>query len=148
MAAMGDATTPAVERELAFDMLRRGLPAAPVVVLLAAAVWGTAGAWSALYGITIVAVNLAMAALSLTWAARVSLTMIMVTAMVGFLVRMALVTVAIVLVKDDAWVSLPALGATVVVTQLGLLFWETRYVSASLAFPGLKPATRKEARSS
>jgi hypothetical protein len=145
---MGDTTTPAVERELAFDMLRRGLPAAPVVVLLAAAVWGTAGAWSAAYGIAIVAANLALSALSLTWAARISLTMIMVTAMLGFLVRMALVTVAIVLVKDEAWVSLPALGATVVVTQLGLLFWETRYVSASLAFPGLKPVTRKEARSS
>ena len=31
-----------------------------------------------------------------------------------------------------------------IVTHLGLLFWETRYVSASLAFPGLKPTTAKE----
>ena len=31
------------------------------------------------------------------------------------------------------------------VTHLGLLFWELRYVSASLAFPGLKPTTDKEA---
>src|SRR5439155_235035 len=27
----------------------------------------------------------------------------------------------------------------IIVTHLGLLIWETRYVSASLAFPGLKP---------
>jgi hypothetical protein len=38
-----------------------------------------------------------------------------------------------------------ALGITVIVTHLGLLFWELRYVSASLAFPGLKPASNKEA---
>jgi hypothetical protein len=28
------------------------------------------------------------------------------------------------------------------VASLGLLFWETRYVSASLAFPGLKPTSK------
>ena len=33
-----------------------------------------------------------------------------------------------------------ALGLTIIVTHLGLLFWELRYVSASLAFPGLKPS--------
>ena len=27
----------------------------------------------------------------------------------------------------------------------GLLFWELRYVSASLAYPGLKPTADKEA---
>jgi hypothetical protein len=26
------------------------------------------------------------------------------------------------------------------VSSFGLLFWETRYVSATLAFPGLKPS--------
>ena len=33
----------------------------------------------------------------------------------------------------------------ILVTHLGLLFWELRYVSASLAFPGLKPTADKEA---
>jgi len=28
---------------------------------------------------------------------------------------------------------------TLVITHLGLLFWEMRYVSANLAHPGLKP---------
>ena len=31
------------------------------------------------------------------------------------------------------------LGVTILVTQLGLLWWETRHVSLSLAYPGLKP---------
>ena len=43
--------------------------------------------------------------------------------------------------------ALVALGLTLIVTHLGLLLWELRYVSASLAFPGLKPgAVAKENR--
>ena len=57
----------------------------------------------------------------------------------GFILRMGLVVAAVLLVKDTAWVSLPALCLTILVTHLGLLIWETRYVSASLAFPALKP---------
>ena len=32
--------------------------------------------------------------------------------------------------------------ASIIVTHLGLLLWETKYVSASLAFPGLKPSKK------
>jgi hypothetical protein len=34
---------------------------------------------------------------------------------------------------------LDLIGLTLVATHLGLLFWELRFISASLAFPGLKP---------
>jgi len=37
---------------------------------------------------------------------------------------------------------LPSLGITLIVAHLGLLFWEMRYVSLSLAHPGLKPGRR------
>ena len=50
------------------------------------------------------------------------------------------VTIAVLLVKDAGWMELVPLCITIIVTHLGLLFWELRYVSASLAFPGLKPA--------
>jgi hypothetical protein len=43
-------------------------------------------------------------------------------------------------VTDASWISLPALGATIIVTHLGLLLWELKYVALSLAHPGLKPA--------
>jgi hypothetical protein len=49
---------------------------------------------------------------------------------------------AVWVVRDASWVELVPLGLTIVVTHLGLLFWEMRYVSATLAFPGLKPATK------
>ena len=130
---------PAVERELAFDMARRGLWVAPAIVALAALVWGGDGAWSALVAVAVVLVNLALAAISLSWAARRSLTLLMAVAMGGFLVRMALVTVVMLAVRDQPWIDLVALGVTVVVTHLGLLFWELRYVSASLAYPALQP---------
>ena len=64
----------------------------------------------------------------------------MVAALGGFVVRLALLTAVVILVKDQPWVDLVALCLTLVVTHLGLLIWETRHVSASLAFPALKPA--------
>ena len=42
-------------------------------------------------------------------------------------------------VHGETWVSLKLLAITILVTHLGLLFWETRYVSATLAYPALKP---------
>jgi hypothetical protein len=130
---------PPVERQLAFDMLKRGVWFAPLVVLAATVIWGPAGASSAAVAIALVLVNLVLAALALSWAARRSLNMLMAVALGGFAVRMGLVTAVLLLVKDEPWIDLVALGVTVLVTHLGLLFWELRYVSASLAFPALKP---------
>jgi hypothetical protein len=134
---------PAVERELAFDMLKRGVWFAPLVVIAATVIWGTAGASSAGVAMALVMVNLVVAALALSWAARRSLNLLMVVALGGFAVRMGLVTVVLLLLKDAPWIDLVALGVTVLVTHLGLLFWELRYVSASLAFPALKPVPKE-----
>ena len=130
--------TPPVERQLVVDMLRRGLPLTPVIVVVMGLIWGWDGAASAAYGVGIVVVNLLLTAGMLGWAARRSPNVLMATALGGFLLRMALVTVAIFVVKDAGWVDLVPLAITVLVTHLGLLFWETRYVSASLAYPALK----------
>ena len=131
--------TPDVERELAFDMLRRGLPFTPVLLVACGLIWGSKGAWSALVAIAVVAVNFALSALALSWAARNSPVALMATAFGGFLARMMLVTLVVVLVRHQPWIDLPALAIAILVTHLGLLFWELRYVGASLAFPGLKP---------
>jgi hypothetical protein len=134
---------PAVEQQVAFDMLKRGIWFAPVILIAASAIWGTDGAGSAAVAIAVVLVNLVLAAVSLSWAARRSLTMVMAVALFGFAARMGLVTVVLLLVKDEPWIDLTALGVTVLVTHLGLLFWELRYVSASLAFPALKPGDKE-----
>jgi hypothetical protein len=136
---------PEVERELAFDMLKRGVWFAPLVLIVATMIWGVEGAASAVLAIVLVSVNLLLAALGLSWAAKRSLNTLMVMSLAGFAVRMGLVTAVLFAVRDAAWVDMVALGVCVLVTHLGLLFWELRYVSASLAFPGLKPTTDKEA---
>jgi hypothetical protein len=131
--------TPNVEHELARDMIVRALPVLPLVVAVAWLARGGDGALSAGFGIALVLANLVLSAVLLAWAARVSPSVLMATALGGFLVRMTLVGVALYTVKDFGWTDLPVLAVTVLVTHLGMLFWETRYVSASLAFPALKP---------
>jgi len=130
---------PAPETEVARDMIRRALPAAPVLVALCAAMWSLDGAISSAYGIAIVLGNLALAAGLLAVTARISLALMMGAALFGFLLRLGIIFAAVLVVRDASWMSLPALGVTLVVTHLGLLFWELRYVSLSLAHPGLKP---------
>jgi hypothetical protein len=132
----------AVETQLAFDMVKRAVPVAPIIVALAWIAWGSRGAWSALLAIAVVAVNLVLAALSLAWAARISPAALMGTALFGFLLRMMLVTGVVVAVKHASWINLTALAVTILVTHLGLLVIETKYVGANLAFPGLKPSEK------
>lgn len=131
---------PAVEAQVAGDMVRRALPVAPLVVLVAGVVWGADGAASAAYAIALVLLNFALSAALLTVGARISLAVLMAAALFGYLLRLGLITLAVLLVKDQSWVDLVPLGLTLIVTHLGLLVWETRNVSASLAFPGLKPS--------
>lgn len=131
----------APEYELVGDLLRKALPVAPVAVAVAAAFAGLDGALSAGVGVALVAGNLLLAAASLVWAGRISLGLLMGVALGGYAVRIGLLFLIVLLLQDLDWIHLPSLGLTLVVTHLGLLFWELRYVSASLAHPGLKPAT-------
>ena len=132
--------TPPVERQVVADMVRRSLPVLPVMVVLAGLGWGFAGAASAAFAIGLVLVNFLFSAVLLETAARISLPLLMVAAVGGFVVRLAMITAAVLLVKDQSWVHLVPLSLTLIVTHLGLLVWESRHVSASLAFPALKPA--------
>ena len=130
---------PAVEPQVAFDMARRVVPAIPVLVLVAGLIWGLDGAASAAFAVVLVLANLAASAYLLATAARISLPLLMVAALGGFVVRLAVLTGIVIAVKDQPWVDIVALSLTLVVTHLGLLIWETRHISASLAFPALKP---------
>lgn len=132
----------APETEIAMDLVRRGLPVAPVLIAVGALVAGTDGALSAAFAIVLVFGNFLVSAGLTAGAARISLGMVMGAVLFGYLVRLAVITGAVLAVKDMGWVHLPVLGITLIVTHLGLLFWETRHVSASLAFPTLKPTAR------
>ena len=130
---------PAPEREISLDMAKRGLLLAPVLMAFCGAVWKLDGVWSSLFGFALVVVNFLLSAALITYTARISIALMMGATLFGYLMRLGLILVAVLLVRDASWISLPALGLTIIVTHLGLLVWELRYVSASLAFPGLKP---------
>jgi hypothetical protein len=130
----------APERQVARDLVRRGLIVAPLLILACGAVWGLGGATSSAYAIVLVLANFLLAAGLITWSARISLGVLMGAVLFGYLLRLGLIFLAVYVVKDAAWVERVPLGFTIIVTHLGLLAWELRYVSATLAFPGLKPA--------
>jgi len=121
-------------------MVRRGLITAPVLIAICFVVWGGDGAWSSAYGIALILLNFTIASGLIAWSARISLGLLMGAVLFGYLLRLGILLAAVLLVRDAGWISLPALGATIIVTHLGLLLWELKYVAASLAYPGLKPA--------
>jgi hypothetical protein len=126
--------------QVARDLVKRGAYIAPVFLIAGAIGWGASGAASVAYALAIVCCNFLLAAFLIGYGARISAAMMGAAAMFGFLIRLGLIFLAVMLVKDASWMSLVPLGLTLIVTHLGLLFWEMRYVSASLAHPGLKPA--------
>jgi len=136
---------PAPEVAVSTDMIKRGLIVAPLLIAVCGVIWGLDGVWSSAYGIAIVLANFALAAGSIAMAARISLGLMMAATLFGYIIRLALIFLAVWLVKDAAWISFPALGSTIIITHLGLLFWEMKYVALSLAHPGLKPTKTQSA---
>jgi hypothetical protein len=131
---------PAPEVAVTKDMIKRGLVVAPLLIAICAVIWGVNGAFSSAYAIALVLVNFALAATLVAVTARISLGLMMGAVLFGYLIRLGLILVAVLAVRDAGWISLPALGATIIVTHLGLLVWEMKFVALSLAHPGLKPA--------
>jgi hypothetical protein len=130
---------PAPEVGVTKDMVRRGLIVAPLLIVVCGFIWGMNGAYSCAYAIAIVLLNFSLAATLVATTARISLGLMMGAVLFGYLIRLGLIFLAVFLVKDAGWISLPALGATIIVTHLGLLIWEMKFVALSLAHPGLKP---------
>jgi hypothetical protein len=127
-----------VEKIIAADLVKRGLLVAPLIIAVCALIDGRNGALSAAFALVVVLANFFASAAVLTWAAQ-SPTLLMAAALSSFLGRMIVVGLAVWAVHGESWVSIKLLAITILVTHLGLLAWETRYVSASLAYPGLKP---------
>jgi Na+/phosphate symporter len=141
---------PPVERRIATDLARHGLMVAPVILLVAGLLRGVDGAASAALALAVLVLNFLAAAISLEWGARRSGNALLAVALGGFLFRMVSILVVILVAQAlFGWVDVVVLGVTLFLTHLGLLFWELRSVSFSLAAPGLQrdrptPSARKE----
>lgn len=130
---------PSPVAQIARDLVRRGLWVAPVMMGAGAAIWSTEGFFSVGYGMVLVLANFAIAAGIIAATSRISLALLMGGVLFGFLIRLGVIFLAVYLVRDAGWIDLLALGLTIIITHLGLLFWELRYVSLSMAYPGLEP---------
>jgi hypothetical protein len=130
---------PLVEREIAFDLVRRGAMVAPAIVLVCGALRGWHGVTSAALAVAIVFVNFGVAAAIMTRAASGGPTAIGIAACVGYVLRLGIVLVALLALRHQPWIDLPVFGIVLVGTHLGLLFWEMKYLSITLGAPGLRP---------
>ncbi len=131
----------APEQEIARDLAVRTALVAPVMLAIGAVFWGRHGFFSSGYALVIVAVNFLLAAAIMTWSAKISPAVMFGAVMFGFVARLGIITAAVLPIRNSDWFEIAPFAISLLVTHLGLLVWEARHVSASLAFPGLKPGT-------
>ena len=136
--AMSDAPTN-FEGQIARHLARHALIVAPVVIAAGAVFRGVDGALSAAIGLVIVAVNFLAAAAILSWAAKKGPSAIYAAILGGFIGRLAVIVGIVFALESVSFIDVPVLVLTIAVTHIALLWWETRYVSLTLAAPGLKP---------
>lgn len=113
-----------LELTLARSISSRAVFVAP---LLVGAFWitrGWTGAWSSALGVFVVVVNFWVSGKALSMAARHSLAFYHAAALIGFFLRMGLITVTMIGVAALVALDRPALGLTAVVSYLALLTWE------------------------
>jgi hypothetical protein len=128
-----------IESRIARDLVKHALYAAPIAIV-AVGIWRGVDAGAAVaLALALVIGNFLLSAAILGAAARRSPEMLMGVALMSFLVRLILLTAIGVGIKELDIVDWPVFCITLVVSYLGLLFWEMRSISTSLASPGLKP---------
>jgi hypothetical protein len=139
------------ESRIADHLVRRALMVAPALLVLAALLGGRRSVVGTLLGVLVVCANFLLSSRLITWSARISPEAVSVAAIGGYVLRLALITLAAVALTGRPAVSMAAFVLTVAGLHLGLLFWEMPSVSLTLGAPGLKPAapgplssTRKE----
>lgn len=131
-----------IESRIAHDLAKHGLYVAPIVTLGVGLWRGPDAAGAVALAFALVIGNFLLSAAILSWFARRSPEILLGVALMSFLVRLVLLTVIGVGIKELGVVDWPVFCITLVVSYLGLLFWEMRYISLSLASPGLKPSTK------
>jgi hypothetical protein len=120
------------EHELMRRLLPYFVPAFAIAALVGALLGGAGAAWSAGIGIGAVAVNFVGYAWSVGWAARIAPTVLMVVGLGGFVVRLATLTIALLLLDNLAWFSPVAFAAAFVPATIVLLVIEMKLLAGRL----------------
>jgi hypothetical protein len=125
-------TTVEPERELVRRLLPFAVPAAGVAAGAGAWIGGAGAAWSATIGIVVVALNFVAHAGSMAWAARISPMILMAVGLGGYVVRLAVFTVTLVLLDRLPWFSPVAFVAAFAPATIALLVVEMRLLAGRM----------------
>ena len=114
-----------VELRLARNTVRRVVYIAPLLIGLFWLIRGWDGAWSSAIGVIVVVGNFLLAGAILSISARISLAAYHAAALIGFFLRLGLLTVTMLLIANYAPIDRLSFGITAVVTYLVLIAAET-----------------------
>jgi ATP synthase protein I len=120
------------EHELVRRLLPYSLPAFVVAALLGAFLGGPGAAWSAGIAVIVVTANFVGNAYSVSWAARIGPTVLMAVGLGGFIVRLATLTVALLLLDRLSWFSPLAFAAAFLPTTIALLVVEMKLLAGRM----------------
>jgi len=120
------------EHELVRRILPYSLPACAVAALLGGLLGGAGAAWSAGIAVVVVTANFVGNAYSVAWAARIAPTVLMAVGLGGFMVRLATLTIALLLLDRLGWFSPIAFAAAFVPTTIALLAVEMKLLAGRM----------------
>ena len=118
-----------VEAIIGKNIVKRAWWVAPILIAIFAVIGGWLGAISAAIGVAIVVVNFLVGSYLLSTAARVSLGMYHAAALVGFFIRLALITLTMVVILNVMDLDRVAFGISAVVSYFALLSLEAMAVA-------------------
>lgn len=113
-----------VERVIADHTARRAVVVGPILVAVFWVLRGLDGAIASAIGVAIVVGNFLLAGRIMSVAARISLSLYHAAALFGFLIRLGLIAVTMLVVAALVDADRLAMGISVVAAYLALLSWE------------------------
>jgi len=113
-----------IEAIISVNIAKRAIFVAPILAVLFGLTSGWEGAVAALIGVAVVVVNFILGGYVMSYAARISLSLYHAAALFGFLIRLGLITLSMLLIAGAFDIDRVALGISVVVSYLVLLSWE------------------------
>ena len=125
-------TAPEPERALIRRVSPFAVPAAIVAFVVGALFGGAPAGWSAAIAIAVVYANFVANALSIAWAATVSPTLVSIVALGGYVVRLVVYTIALVLLNQLSWFSPVAFALALVPAVIALLVYEAKALSGPM----------------
>jgi ATP synthase protein I len=125
-------TAPEPERALIRRVSPFAVPAALLAYVVGALFGGADAGWSAVIAVLLVYLNFVANALSISWAASISPTLVTIVALGGYVVRLIIYTVALVLLNQLSWFSPVAFALTLVPAIVGLLVFEAKALSGRM----------------